>query len=62
MLGFVPHPNLHFGIFVGWGDEGTPTQPTFKDRKQALKLGELSLGQSSPQRSASTPAQMHLAR
>ncbi len=35
MLGFLRHPNLHFGISVGWGDEGTPTQPTFEDREQA---------------------------
>ncbi len=34
MLGFLRHPNLQFAWFVGWGDEGTPTQPTFEYSKQ----------------------------
>ncbi len=35
MLGFLRHPNLQALMqFVGWGDEGTPTQPTFEDPEQ----------------------------
>ncbi len=40
MLGFLRHPNLHsLAIFVGWGEARTPTQSTFEDSEQILKLG-----------------------